>query len=146
MSRPAAAKALLLSLLAALPAGAKDGRKIFVSVDMEGIDGVATEQQLGPTGFEYAAAREWMTQEANTAIAAAREAGATEFVVADSHGSMQNLLPDKLPPDVQLVRGTPRPLGGAVDTATGELMVVDQAGGRLLIFPLPELAATQAQS
>jgi D-amino peptidase len=24
---------------------------------------------------------------------------------------MQNLLPDKLPPDVQLVRGTPRPLG-----------------------------------
>ena len=52
-----------------------------------------------------------MTEEANAAIAAAREAGASEFVVADSHGNFQNLLVDKLPPDVQLVRGTPRPLG-----------------------------------
>ena len=111
MTRTAAAAAFLLSLLAALPALARDGKKIFVSVDMEGIDSVVTEQQLGPQGFEYAAARELMTQEANAAIAAAREAGASEFVVADSHGSMQNLLPDKLPPDVQLVRGTPRPLG-----------------------------------
>jgi D-amino peptidase len=111
MARPAAAAAFLLSLLAALPALARDGKKIFVSVDMEGIAAVVTDQQLGPQGFEYAAARELMTQEANAAIAAAREAGASEFVVADSHGSMQNLLPDKLPPDVQLVRGTPRPLG-----------------------------------
>jgi len=110
MSRRTKAAAFLLSL-AALEASARDGKKIFVSVDMEGIGGVVTDQQLGPTGFEYAAAREWMTQEANSAIAAAREAGATEFVVADSHGSMQNLLPDKLPPDVQIVRGTPRPLG-----------------------------------
>ena len=110
MSRRTKAAAFLLSL-AALEASARDGKKIFVSVDMEGIGGVATDQQLGPTGFEYAAAREWMTQEANSAIAAAREAGATEFVVADSHGGMQNLLPDKLPPDVQIVRGTPRPLG-----------------------------------
>ena len=110
MSRRTKAAAFLLSL-AALEASARDGKKIFVSVDMEGIGGVVTDQQLGPTGFEYAAAREWMTQEANSAIAAAREAGATEFVVADSHGGMQNLLPDKLPPDVQIVRGTPRPLG-----------------------------------
>jgi D-amino peptidase len=110
MSRPKAA-VLVLFLLAALPATARDGKKIFVSVDMEGIDAVVTDQQLGPQGFEYGATRELMTQEANAAIAAAREAGATEFVVADSHGSMQNLLPDKLPADVQLVRGTPRPLG-----------------------------------
>jgi D-amino peptidase len=110
MSRPKAA-VLVLFLLAGLPATARDGKKIFVSVDMEGIDAVVTDQQLGPQGFEYGAARELMTQEANAAIAAAREAGATEFVVADSHGSMQNLLPDKLPADVQLVRGTPRPLG-----------------------------------
>ena len=93
------------------PALGRDGKKIFVSVDMEGIDNVVTDQQLGPQGFDYAAARELMTQEAIAAITAAREAGATEFVVADSHGNFQNLLPDKLPPDVQLVRGSPRPLG-----------------------------------
>jgi D-amino peptidase len=108
MSRPVAA--WLFAFLLAAPAFARDGKKIFLSVDMEGIDNVATEQQLGPQGFDYAAARELMTQETNAAIAAAREAGATEFVVADSHGNFQNLLPDKLPPDVQLVRGGPRPL------------------------------------
>jgi D-amino peptidase len=77
---------------------------------MEGITGVVTDQQLGVGGFEYQRFRELMTEDANAAIAAAREAGATEFVVADSHGSFQNLLVDKLPADVQLVRGTPRPL------------------------------------
>jgi len=109
MPRPAAA--LLAATLLATPAPARDGKKIFVSVDMEGIAGVVTGEQLGPQGFEYASFRELMTQEANAAIAAAREAGATEFVVADSHGNFQNLLPDKLPPDAQLVRGGPRPHG-----------------------------------
>jgi D-amino peptidase len=109
MSRSAAA--LLVALLVPDPAAARDGKRIFVSVDMEGIAGVVSGEQLGPQGFEYASFRELMTQEANAAIAAAREAGATEFVVADSHGNFQNLLPDKLPPDVQLVRGGPRPFG-----------------------------------
>lgn len=97
--------------LAALPAFAKDGKRIFISVDMEGIGGVVTDQQLGVPGFEYQKFRELMTEETNAAIAAAREAGASEFVVADSHGNFQNLLVDKLPADVQLVRGAPRPLG-----------------------------------
>ena len=47
-------------------------------------------------------------------------------MVADSHGSMQNLLVDKLPPDVQLVRGTPRPLGmmqGLDDSFDGVIFV-----------------------
>jgi len=109
MSRSAAA--LVIALLLTGPADARDGKRIFVSVDMEGIAAVVTGEQLGPQGFEYASSRELMTQEANAAIAAAREAGATEFVVADSHGNFQNLLPDKLPPDVQLVRGGPRPYG-----------------------------------
>jgi hypothetical protein len=87
------------------------GPRIFISVDMEGIAGVVTDEQLGKEGFEYAKFRELMTEEANAAIAAARAAGAGEIVVADSHGSMQNLLVDRLPADVQLVRGSPRPLG-----------------------------------
>ncbi len=95
----------------AVTAQAKDGRKVFISVDMEGLTGVVTGEQLSASGFEYGAFRELMTAEANAAIAAAREAGATEFVVADSHGGMQNLLIDKLPADVQVVRGAPRPLG-----------------------------------
>src|SRR5690606_23436521 len=52
-----------------------------------------------------------MTAEALAAIEGARAAGATEVLVADSHGSMQNLLIERLPDDVRLVRGTERPLG-----------------------------------
>jgi D-amino peptidase len=111
MPRAVAAAACLAALLLAGPALALDGKKIFVSVDMEGIAGVVTGDQLGPQGFDYAGFRELMTQEANAAITAAREGGATEFVVADSHGNFENLLPDKLPPDLQLVRGGPRPQG-----------------------------------
>jgi D-amino peptidase len=51
-----------------------------------------------------------MTNEVIAAIEGAREAGATEIVVADSHGNMQNLLIELLPADVTLVRGSPRPL------------------------------------
>jgi D-amino peptidase len=77
---------------------------------MEGITGVVQPAQLGPPGFEYARAREWMTAEAKAAIEGARAAGATSFVIADSHGNAQSLLIDQLPEDVQVVRGFPRPL------------------------------------
>jgi D-amino peptidase len=88
----------------------REAGKIFISVDMEGITGVVQPPQLGPTGFEYARAREWMTAEARAAIEGAKAAGATSFVVADSHGNAQNLLIDQLPEDVRVVRGFPRPL------------------------------------
>lgn len=95
----------------ALTAAAQQrGLKIYISADMEGIGGVVTGEQLGPSGFEYAKAREYMTEEVLAAIAAAREAGATEIVVSDSHGNFQNLLLDRLPKDVSVIRGGPRPL------------------------------------
>lgn len=85
--------------------------KVFISVDMEGIGGVVTAEQLSPAGFEYARFREFMTAEALAAIDGARQAGATQFVVADSHGNEQNLLIDRFPADVTIIRGSPRPLG-----------------------------------
>ncbi|CAN5706777.1 hypothetical protein BH20ACI3_BH20ACI3_03140 [soil metagenome] len=51
-----------------------------------------------------------MTQEVNAAIEAAFEAGATEIVVSDSPGNGQNLLIEKLPKNILLVRSWPRPL------------------------------------
>ena len=84
--------------------------KIYISADMEGVVGAVTGEQLGPTGFEYQRFREFMTQEVNAAIEAAFEAGATEVVVSDSHGNGQNLLIEKLPKNILLVRAFPRPL------------------------------------
>lgn len=87
------------------------GVKIFISADLEGVVGAVTGEQLGPGGFEYQRFREFMTGEVNAAIEAARSAGATEILVADSHGNGQNLLIEKLPKDVKVIRSWPRPLG-----------------------------------
>ena len=112
MTRGLAVIALLIALLV-MPIGAQQAArdlKIFISADMEGLTGVVQPAQLGPTGFEYGAFREIMTGEVLAAIDGARAAGATTFVIADSHGNAQNLLLDRLPEDVQVVRGFPRPL------------------------------------
>jgi D-amino peptidase len=74
------------------------------------VAGVVTGDQLGPTGFEYGRFREFMTAEAVAAVTAAREAGATEIIVADSHGNGENLLIEQFPPDVRIVRAWPRQL------------------------------------
>jgi D-amino peptidase len=84
--------------------------KVYISADMEGIAGVVSPEQLGPAGFEYGRFREFMTAEVLAAIAGAREAGATEIVVSDSHGNGQNLLIERLPADVTVIRSWPRPL------------------------------------
>jgi D-amino peptidase len=102
--------AVCLVVPLAIALQAQRPRKVFISVDMEGITGVVQPAQLGPDGFEYQRAREWMTAEVNAAIAGIRAGGPADVVVADSHGNGQSLLIDKLPDDVQIVRGFPRPL------------------------------------
>ncbi len=89
---------------------AQQTMKIYISADMEGVVGVVTDQQLGPSGFEYERFRQLMTAEVNAAIDGARAAGATEIVISDSHGNGQNLLLEKLPKDVTVIRSWPRPL------------------------------------
>lgn len=104
--------ALALLTFALLPglAIAQTPFKLYISADMEGVAGVVSEQQLGPTGFEYARFREFMTAEVNTVIETAFAAGVTEIVVSDSHGNGQNLLIEKFPKKVTVVRSWPRPL------------------------------------
>lgn len=104
--------ALLVSLVAGsitTPAQARK-LKIYISADMEGVVGAVTGEQLGPQGFEYGRFREFMTAEVNAAAQAAFDAGATEVVISDSHGNGQNLLIEKLPKQVTVVRSWPRPL------------------------------------
>ena len=84
--------------------------KVFISVDLEGIACVVCPVETQLEGVDYEKARSLMTGEARAAAEAARAAGATEIVVADSHGHMRNLLPEGLPEYVRLVRGAQRPL------------------------------------
>ena len=127
---PATLVAILLAAASALGQETDEAEdrslKIYISADMEGVVGVVTDQQLGPDGFEYQRFREFMTAEVNACIEAAREAGATEIVVSDSHGNGQNLLIERLPRDVMVVRAWPRPLGmmaGIDDTFDGAILL-----------------------
>jgi D-amino peptidase len=100
--------------------------KVHISVDMEGVAGAVTGSQLGPSGFEYGRFREFMTREALAAVTAAKEMGATEIVVADSHGNGENLLIEQFPSDVRIVRSWPRPLGmqgGLDDTFDAAILI-----------------------
>jgi D-amino peptidase len=106
---------LLASLIVLWPhasAAQSKGLKVFISADMEGVGGVSTwDVQASPKGREYDQFRRLMTREVNAAIQGAFDAGATEIVVADSHGDAQNIDVELLDRRATLVRAWPRPLG-----------------------------------
>jgi D-amino peptidase len=79
--------------------------KVFISVDMEGLAGVVANTDVSATGPDYGHFRAIMAAETNAAIEGAARAGATEFVVRDSHGGKTNLLPGDVSPRAQLIRG-----------------------------------------
>ncbi|MBE7559903.1 M55 family metallopeptidase [bacterium] len=83
---------------------------VFISVDIEGITDVTWWWDEKEKGREEVACRR-MTAEANAAVEGALAAGARKITVADSHGSMRNILPELLHPAATLVRGQSRPLG-----------------------------------
>ena len=88
--------------------------RVYISVDMEGIAGVAHEDQTDPTdprhAGEYNRFRRLMTDEANAAIAGALKAGADHVLVNDSHWLMRNLLAEALDPAAELLSGGPKRL------------------------------------
>jgi D-amino peptidase len=114
MPTSCAAGACLLALVSligtttAAPAADSTPLKVYISVDMEGIAGVVTADQLLPTGFEYERFRRFMTDEAVAAAKAAIAAGAAEVLVSDSHGNGESLLIESFPRQVRLVRSWPR--------------------------------------
>lgn len=78
-------------------------RRVYISVDLEGISGVVGDDQTSAGQPEYSRSRKLMAEDANAAIRGAFEGGATEVVVNDSHGSQRNLLPEDLDPRAQLI-------------------------------------------
>ncbi|MBV8171160.1 MAG: M55 family metallopeptidase [Candidatus Eremiobacteraeota bacterium] len=85
--------------------------KLYISADMEGVAGITSLEQTNPVGQpEYARSCELMTGEVNAACEAALAAGAAEVTVNDSHWNMRNIIHEKLPPSVRLIRGSPKPL------------------------------------
>jgi D-amino peptidase len=85
--------------------------RIYLSVDMEGVAGVAHPAQTyfdrgeATDRTDYDRSRGLMAGEANAAIRAAFEAGATEVVVNDSHWQMRNLRAEEIDPRARLIIG-----------------------------------------
>ncbi|MDM7916736.1 MAG: M55 family metallopeptidase, partial [Candidatus Eisenbacteria bacterium] len=79
--------------------------RVFLSVDIEGISGVATWDQARTDGPDHAHARRWMVEDVNAAVRGAMEGGAGEVLVRDAHGRARNVLFDSLHPQARLVSG-----------------------------------------
>src|SRR5262245_30949596 len=95
--------ATVVVLFALATNAAAQGKKVYISVDMEGMSGVVGDDQTSAGQPEYARARKLMAEDANAAIRGAFAGGATEVVVNDSHGSQRNLLPEDLDPRARLI-------------------------------------------
>ncbi len=84
--------------------------KVFISSDIEGTAGVVDWDQVRPGNPGYERSVKLLTAEINAAIDGAMTAGATDFVVNDSHSTMQNLDPAALAGRAGYISGRYKPL------------------------------------
>ncbi|MFC7366420.1 MULTISPECIES: M55 family metallopeptidase [Bhargavaea] len=78
---------------------------IYLSVDMEGITGIPDYTFVDSSQHNYEIGRSLMTGDANAVIEGALAGGAEHVLVNDSHSKMNNLLPEKLHPEAELING-----------------------------------------
>jgi D-amino peptidase len=84
--------------------------RVVIWVDMEGIAGIETWDQVSGGKPQYEEGRRLMTGEVNAAVRGAKAAGATDIVVIDCHGaggsySFKSLMPERLEPGASYVLG-----------------------------------------
>lgn len=83
--------------------------KIFISADLEGVNGVVAPEDVEEVGSGYQQAREFFTEEINAVARGAFKGGATEVVVCDSHNVSANIRLDMIDDRIQVVKGDTRP-------------------------------------
>lgn len=81
---------------------------VFVSIDMEGVAGVAHGEHVRRGSDDYPTCRKLMAAEANAAVDGAVAAGATRIVVNDAHGDMRNLAAEDIDERAELLVGSPK--------------------------------------
>ncbi len=84
--------------------------KVFISTDFEGVAGIVDWDQILATGRDYEMGRRLLIDETNAVIDGAAAAGATEFVVNDSHSLMRNIPPAELHGRASYIAGKHKPL------------------------------------
>src|SRR5689334_13641392 len=79
--------------------------KLYLSADIEGITGIAHWDEADKAHADYRWFQDRMNREVAAACEGALLGGARAITVKDAHGSGRNLLPDRMPAPVALIRG-----------------------------------------
>ena len=79
--------------------------KVYISADIEGIAGITDWEEARKPQPTYPEFREEMTNEVVAACDGAIEAGATEILIKDAHGTGRNIIAARLPDCARLIRG-----------------------------------------
>jgi len=79
--------------------------RVWIGTDMEGVAGVVGGEQTRPTGRSFESARKWLTNETNIIAGVCFDHGADAVMVADTHGSCENIIWEDLHPRAQLYSG-----------------------------------------
>lgn len=83
----------------------KQAKNVYISVDIEGMEGVVSRNQANRGKEDYGLARRRLTYDVNEAIRAAVDCGAENIVVSEGHGDLENLLIDELNPAADIISG-----------------------------------------
>ena len=110
-------------------------KRVYISADIEGIEGVVGEAQVSPNDGRYYDICRRFTKDVNAAIDAAIQSGAEKIVVCDGHGSGENLLIEELRPEATLISGATCPSLQLQGIAQGfdALVVFGHAGAGLAV-------------
>ncbi len=79
--------------------------KVYISVDIEGVAGIAHWDEARKPTKDYPELQARMTAEAVAACDGALAAGAAEIWVKDAHATGRNILAEQLPAQARLIRG-----------------------------------------
>ena len=86
--------------------------RVYITVDIEGVAGVAHSQEGSPGNPEYERARRLMTQEANAGCEPLAQHRIQAMVtVVDVHGPYRNMIPEDLDERATFNRGKPKVFG-----------------------------------
>lgn len=83
--------------------------RVYIASDMEGIAGVHLWEQTGGDTEAYREARVLLSRSINAAAEGALGAGATSVLADDGHGGATNIVLSELHPEIEYVRGKPKP-------------------------------------
>jgi len=83
--------------------------KAYVSIDLEGLPGIASTTMVSPERSQFSRASQIMTRVAKAVAELLLENGFERIVIADSHGLMTSVDYLEMPRGVTLIQGYPRP-------------------------------------